>query len=144
MGVLKDFDCSTVKNTTTVQSGNVHATVSSGVAYTGRCNNKSCAAYKQTVVCNRGLGSFTVNDDIAMGLVKCPACGACFDMHHVCLYRCKARVTVLDHQEEVTEYAPTGDEVVQIGSKTPGQLTLNPKALLQIDTLKPKEKCVLM
>eukprot|EP00754_Rhynchopus_humris_P038653 Rhum_TRINITY_DN21268_c0_g1::Rhum_TRINITY_DN21268_c0_g1_i1::g.173581::m.173581 len=143
MGVLKDVDCKQVSNSKTVMSGNEHAVVHSGVAYSGRCANKECKAYNGTVVCNRGRGCFVVNEDIMAGLVKCPACSLPFELVHVCLYQCKARVTIVDHDEQSQDYNPSGDNVVLLGGQQQKGL-IKPNALLTVQTLGPKNKCAVM
>ncbi|KAJ9443714.1 hypothetical protein DIPPA_15547 [Diplonema papillatum] len=142
MGVLKDFDCNTVKNEkTVVATDNDFRIVRSGLSYSGVCKNDQCTAKGQGVVCNRGHGTFVVNDDIMSGLVKCPKCGHDFEMQAVNLYQCDAVVKVLDHTEEVQTYKPRHDDIVKLGSRK--TLTIQPQALLCIDVRQPKQ-CAVM
>eukprot|EP01060_Flectonema_neradi_P029326 TRINITY_DN4027_c0_g1_i4.p1 TRINITY_DN4027_c0_g1~~TRINITY_DN4027_c0_g1_i4.p1 ORF type:complete len:143 (+),score=13.49 TRINITY_DN4027_c0_g1_i4:127-555(+) len=141
MGVLKDFDCTTVNHSQTVQSSNPNCVIRPGLSYSGFCKNKECASADKSVVMNRGIGSFLVNEDIMGDLIKCPGCGKAFDMTSVNLYRCKAVVTVLDHNEDVEKYHPKGEAIVKIGSKKGTNLSAS--ALLQVETSLDGQKCLL-
>ena len=94
MGLLKDFDCNTVKHDKAVEGREKHRIIEPGLSYYGVCKNKACEAHDKTVVCNRGFGCHLVNDDIASGVVVCPCCRQPFTMQHVSLFECKATVTV--------------------------------------------------
>ena len=141
MGVLKDFDCSTINYTKTVESSNPNCVIKSGMSYSGFCKSKDCASFNKSIVFNRGLGSFLVNEDIMGDIIKCPGCNSSFDMQSVNLYQCKAVVTVLDHNEEVEKYNPKGEEIVRIGSKK--GMKMSASALLQVETTQPGQKCCL-
>eukprot|EP00755_Sulcionema_specki_P025758 Sspe_Gene.84031::Locus_55162_Transcript_1_1_Confidence_1.000_Length_616::g.84031::m.84031 len=143
MGVLKDFDCSKVQHSKTVEGTTDYNIINPGVSYSGFCGNDKCVAYKKGVVCNRGYGSHLVNDDIMSGQVKCPKCSMEFPMRHVCLYRCKATVTILDHEEQQESYVVKGDDIVKLGSKKDEKI--NPHALMSIEaTSTSRPDCAVM
>eukprot|EP01062_Namystynia_karyoxenos_P023058 TRINITY_DN18874_c3_g1_i3.p2 TRINITY_DN18874_c3_g1~~TRINITY_DN18874_c3_g1_i3.p2 ORF type:complete len:147 (+),score=59.71 TRINITY_DN18874_c3_g1_i3:171-611(+) len=132
MGVLKDFDVNKVERSTVVDAQTDYNIIRSGCSYAGFCGNASCPANKKYVVCNRGYGSFLVNDDVMSAVPKCPRCKSTFELRNVCLFQCRATVTIHDHQEQTATYKVQGEEVVKLGSKM--DLKINPHALMSIET----------
>ena len=141
MGVLKDFDCKTVKKSQVVEGKHKWALINSGLSYCGFCKNNRCEAFNHNVVCNRGHGDHLVNDDLMTGAVRCPACNTQFQLEYVALFNCKATATLHTQQEEVTEYEAKGDEIVKLGTRA-GNAPVFEGALLSIKTVKEKE-CII-
>ena len=132
MGVLKNFDCSTHKKDYVGTSGGDWTIIHPGLSYCGTCKQRDCAACHQNVVMFRGgSGTFVVNDDISTGeSLRCPMCRSAVPLAYVALFRCRAAVTVLRHEEESTELVAKGDEIIKINSE--GQNQINTEALVTI------------
>ena len=118
MGVLKNFDCSTLQRDQAIMDGATpYNVIHDGLSYGGHCLNKACVAFHKSVICNRGAGCHLINDDIVMGVVQCPCCRQPFDMENINLFRCTATVTIHSQQEETSEFHASGMEIVKIGKK---------------------------
>eukprot|EP00667_Euglena_gracilis_P026424 EG_transcript_31800 len=87
-----------------------------GVNYLGFCRLAGCPVRGKSVSCQRGLGSHVVNDDISSDMVRCPKCGAPFEVVEIALYRCRARV--VSHAQPPVEdhYEAAGSDVIKLGS----------------------------
>ena len=142
MGVLKGVDCSKVKRVKTHESTGGPNVVRCGVSYKGRCASKDCSAVGGDVVCNRGKGCFVVNDDVMSEKVLCPACQRPFELVNICLYQCKAKVTIVGHDDQSEDYEASGDDVVLLGGPVAPK-NFQPGALVTVETLKPKQCSVM-
>eukprot|EP01065_Artemidia_motanka_P014699 TRINITY_DN1853_c4_g1_i1.p1 TRINITY_DN1853_c4_g1~~TRINITY_DN1853_c4_g1_i1.p1 ORF type:complete len:171 (+),score=57.63 TRINITY_DN1853_c4_g1_i1:77-514(+) len=131
MGVLKDFDVNKIERAQVVDAQTDYNVIREGCSYAGHCENAECAAHKKYVVCNRGFGNHLVNDDVMCGVPVCPRCRKPFNLRNVCLFRCQAKVTIHDHQEQVASYRVTGEEVMKLGAKM--DMKINPHALMSIE-----------
>lgn len=137
MGILKDFDCSTIQKDQAVDGVHKYNIIEPGLSYCGCCRNKSCEAFRKLVVCNRGAGTHVVNDDLVSGIVKCPLCQSAVEMDYVALYRCSATVTVLSQNEETMVLRARGSEIVKLGKRVGGPVFES--ALLTVDAKVDRE-----
>jgi hypothetical protein len=104
MGVLKDFDASSVRREKAVVGNDRHNLVRPGLNYMGICRNPSCTANGKSVVHCRGAGTF--------------------ELETLVLHRCKAKATILRHVEESAEYTAAGaDELLMIAAKKTAKTT---------------------
>jgi hypothetical protein len=124
MGVLKDFDASSVRREKAVVGNDRHNLVRAGLNYMGVCRNPSCVANGKSVVHCRGAGTFIVNDDLMSQIAACPMCRSPFELETLVLHRCKAKATILRHVEESAEYTAAGaDELLMIAAKKTAKTT---------------------
>ena len=141
MGILKNFDAGSVKKDKVVTSSCPWTTISPGLAYCGFCKNAGCRAHNSNVVMNRGKGLHVVNDDIAGGVLRCPACRSPIELAYLALFACKATVTVMRHAEEKAQFEAKGDEIVKIAAAGGTQME---EALVTVDAKVAGDGCVVM
>eukprot|EP01064_Diplonema_japonicum_P019743 TRINITY_DN2855_c1_g4_i1.p1 TRINITY_DN2855_c1_g4~~TRINITY_DN2855_c1_g4_i1.p1 ORF type:complete len:142 (+),score=36.98 TRINITY_DN2855_c1_g4_i1:43-468(+) len=141
MGALKNFNCDVVQQTKTVEGDKKELIIQCGLSYSGICTGKECAAGKKSVLCNKGyVTDLIVNEDCA----TCPLCGTPFEIQQICLYRCDAKVTLLDHVEESALYRPRKADVVKIGAKNSLKFNPNDLTLMTITAKRVNGGCHVM
>eukprot|EP00992_Anisonema_acinus_P011287 TRINITY_DN7290_c0_g1_i1.p1 TRINITY_DN7290_c0_g1~~TRINITY_DN7290_c0_g1_i1.p1 ORF type:complete len:149 (-),score=16.84 TRINITY_DN7290_c0_g1_i1:31-477(-) len=112
----KGLNLDSVSRQGTRRATSDHNIVKAGLNYTGHCENTSCSVRGESVVFNRGIGCYLVNDDIMNDVPRCPKCSNVFSVRRLSLFRCRAKVVIHDHQSSEDLYEVTGDEVLQLGS----------------------------
>ncbi|CUG88745.1 Hypothetical protein, putative [Bodo saltans] len=134
MGVLKDFNTSTVSHSKAVSGVSKFSIVQPGMAYRGTCRTRGCEGHGHSVICNRGHGNHLINDDIVNDIPKCPCCQAVFTVEDVLLFMCNAKVTVHTQTEEVSSLMARGDDIVVLGQRTKNEALFSNQRLVTIDT----------
>jgi hypothetical protein len=144
MGVLKNFDTSTVRRELATTGDTDYNVVTPGLSYCGYCAHPHCRARTHLVVVNRGIGDHLVNDDIMSEVIKCPVCAKAVALEHISLYQCKATVTIHSHAEETSNFEATGSEIVKLGVQKEVVQQQLAEALMSVKCkpLKKKEDCV--
>ena len=125
MGVLKDFDFSTVRKEEALPDGQPHNTIRPGLAYMGTCKHRTCAVFNKHVVNNRGFCTALINEDVISGTIQCPICRGPFELETAAIFQCDATITVHSHNEETTKLTANGGEIVKFGIKNSTVFHLN-------------------
>jgi hypothetical protein len=133
MGVLKDFNTSTVSHSKAVSGASSYSMVQPGMSYRGVCRTRGCEGSSHSVICNRGHGNHLINDDIMNDVPKCPCCRVVFSVDDVLLFMCNAKVTVHTQTEEVTSLIARGDDIVVLGQRTKNEALFSSQRLVTID-----------
>uniref|UniRef100_A0A7S1J3Y5 Uncharacterized protein n=1 Tax=Eutreptiella gymnastica TaxID=73025 RepID=A0A7S1J3Y5_9EUGL len=113
----KGLNLNSVSRTEAIEGDTDYMIVEPGLNYLGFCKGEKCVASNKSVVCRRGHGSHMVNEDVTHDKVLCPKCHLPFEVAEIALYRCKAKVTIHDHQSTTDAYECKGKEVVKLGAR---------------------------
>lgn len=145
MGVLKDFNTTTVQREQAVDDTTTrYNIIRPGVSYSGFCTRQGCEGYRKQVICNRGIGSHLVNDDIMNNVPSCPCCRSEITIECINVFRCKAVVTVHDQVEEKCHLVATGNEIVKLGQRSADHVVFSTNRLVTVDASELDRSCCMM